>query len=262
MAIPPFNIAETVPADSSFVRLFPQAERTYRDIVKSWLSLEHDPTTGRHAFPVDTTVNLGAMNFATGSLRYDTTLDVAQINVGGGLWDTISLQPGQQVLLRNTGATAPPGYTKQDLTTNQYAVMVSNATPASADGGTTNFTNVFTSRTITQGNLPNVSLNGGTVTQGGHTHTGNTDVQGNHVHAASGLFHVSGATAAAQAGAGAPFTTAANTNLAGAHAHTVVLTSEGLHNHNVSVALGGAGQAMDFAVARIGFNLYTRANPS
>lgn len=47
MASPPFSIAETTPQDANVVLNYPAAERTYRDVVESWLTLLSDPTTGK-----------------------------------------------------------------------------------------------------------------------------------------------------------------------------------------------------------------------
>src|SRR5688572_13677243 len=46
MASPPFNIAETIPANSDQLSAYPAAERTFRDIVESWFLLHSDPNTG------------------------------------------------------------------------------------------------------------------------------------------------------------------------------------------------------------------------
>lgn len=47
MASPPFSIAETVPEDDDIVSQFPALDRTFRDVVESWLLVGHD-TSGRH----------------------------------------------------------------------------------------------------------------------------------------------------------------------------------------------------------------------
>lgn len=47
MASPPFDIAHTLPEDDDIVAQFPQVERTFRDIVESWLLIEHN-VQGRH----------------------------------------------------------------------------------------------------------------------------------------------------------------------------------------------------------------------
>lgn len=49
MATPPFDIDQTVPADNGVVSQFPLQERTYRDVVESWLTTEHN-TSGQHNF--------------------------------------------------------------------------------------------------------------------------------------------------------------------------------------------------------------------
>lgn len=41
MATPPFSINVSIPLGSDFVSQFPPLERTYRDVVNSWLSAEH-----------------------------------------------------------------------------------------------------------------------------------------------------------------------------------------------------------------------------
>lgn len=46
MASPPFNIAETSPGDSDIASQFPALERTFRDVVESWLLVEGN-TNGR-----------------------------------------------------------------------------------------------------------------------------------------------------------------------------------------------------------------------
>lgn len=46
MASPPFNIAETTPQSSDVVLNYPAVERTYRDVVESWLTVHSDPATG------------------------------------------------------------------------------------------------------------------------------------------------------------------------------------------------------------------------
>lgn len=47
MAGPPFDVAQAVPGDSDTVSQFPAAERTMRDIIESWLLINHN-TSGRH----------------------------------------------------------------------------------------------------------------------------------------------------------------------------------------------------------------------
>lgn len=48
MASPPFNINQALPGDSDIVSQHPGNARTFRDIVESWLLINHD-TNGNHA---------------------------------------------------------------------------------------------------------------------------------------------------------------------------------------------------------------------
>ncbi len=75
MATAPFDIDDTVPADTDVVSTFPAVERTFRDIVEDWINTEHDPS-GHHAIPNHTTVARDAItDWVVGSLVYDTTLN-------------------------------------------------------------------------------------------------------------------------------------------------------------------------------------------
>lgn len=47
MASPPFNIAETVPGDVDVAAVYPALDRTYRDVVESWIKWNHN-VMGRH----------------------------------------------------------------------------------------------------------------------------------------------------------------------------------------------------------------------
>lgn len=55
---PPFTIAETLPANSDLISIYPGQETPYRDTVESWLIFLSDPTTGlikvnsAFAFPI------------------------------------------------------------------------------------------------------------------------------------------------------------------------------------------------------------------
>jgi hypothetical protein len=43
---PPFSIAETLPAETDLISIFPGQEHPFRDTVESWLTFLSDPTTG------------------------------------------------------------------------------------------------------------------------------------------------------------------------------------------------------------------------
>ncbi len=44
----PFDPDETKPADTDVVSQYPAIERTYRDVIESWLVVDHDKTVGGH----------------------------------------------------------------------------------------------------------------------------------------------------------------------------------------------------------------------
>ena len=127
--------------------------------------------------------------------------------------------------------TAPVGWTKTtDASYNDRALRLVTGT-VGPTGGNTNFTSVFASRTIAQGNLPNVSLSGLTSTDGNHTH--------------------------AYIG---PSDSMVGSDGSGAQAYQLgrVSDSNGAHFHSVTVSLGGAGTAMDFAVKYVDAILATK----
>jgi hypothetical protein len=88
-------------------------------------------------------------------------------------------------------------------------------------GGSSVFSDVFTARTITQANLPDITLT--TTSNGAHTHTYNARAQATNVD----LSHSGGETVAQAVS-------------------STATSSDGAHTHSVS--LGGSGTAMDFAV--------------
>ncbi len=148
MASPPFNPNEAIPGDTDVAANFPAAERTFRDVIESWMLYEHD-RTGHHAFITDTTVNIAAdTGWPEGALVFDTTLGVLQFCVDDDpsiVWDVISFPAGTRMLFQQT--TAPPGWTKvTDAAYNNVALRLVTGTVSS--GGTQDFTDVFAESTI------------------------------------------------------------------------------------------------------------------
>lgn len=145
---PPFSITETTPADSDFVRLFPAAERLFRDIVESWLVMEHDATTGRHSIPVDSTAGLAALSYpADGAMVYDETLTRFRVRVGGS-FVTIGPEFASGTKLLCAQASAPVGWTKDATAAfNDAAVRVVTGGSGGSTGGTAAFSTTFASRT-------------------------------------------------------------------------------------------------------------------
>lgn len=126
---------------------------------------------------------------------------------------------GTLVLFQQTAA--PTGWTKQTTHDNKALRVVSGT---AGSGGLTAFTSVFTSRTISQANLPNVNFTGSTNTAGAHTHT---------------YERRQASTNNAQSGS-------ADRALTGLETDTT--SSAGNHSHTVTVNSGGSGTALDFAV--------------
>jgi len=123
--------------------------------------------------------------------------------------------------------SAPTGWTKSTAHDNKALRIVSGA---ASSGGTTGFTSVFTSRTITTANMPTHTH---TVTDPGHTHTAG---------AYSILLNGVGGTTL-NTGSGFNTVTAAATNS----------SATGITNQNA-----GSGTAMDFAVQYVDVIIATK----
>lgn len=99
MATPPFNIAESVPADDGPVSAYPAQERTFRDIVEDALAVEHDMnsagSSARHKFGRGSTATRDAItDWVVGSLWINTSVSPARletvVSVGPVVWEAIS----------------------------------------------------------------------------------------------------------------------------------------------------------------------------
>ncbi len=146
MASPPFNPSESTPADGSLVSAFPAAERTFRDIIESWLLIEHG-RSGHHTFGMLTTAERDAItDWEVGSIVYNETLDKLQIveSVGPVVWiDVIDFTEPVQGTTTTAGvyekatdaevasATADKALTADHMeTANAYGTLTDAATIA------------------------------------------------------------------------------------------------------------------------------------
>lgn len=253
---PPFNIDITTPGDSDFQRLFPANERTHRDTVDSWLKTEHDATTGRHKFPVDTTANLAAGTYPVGAFRYDTTKGVLEFQKSTGVWDALSVPSGTRAIFFQTNA--PAGWTKlTDIDVpGIHDAMLAITEGSAGVAGTTAVSTVFASRTIAQANLPNVNftVTGSASTEGTHFHGGATSVDPGHTHGVTAGNAVwtngGGGSDTDLPGSGINFQLAGIAT-GGAHAHTI--SGDGAHTHTISgtAASGGSGTGLDFNAKKV-----------
>jgi hypothetical protein len=107
-------------------------------------------------FIIDTNGNVGI-----GTATPASALDVASPGVITGAW--AYLPSGTAMLFVQTAA--PTGWTKSTTHDNKALRVVSGT---ASSGGTTGFTSVFTSRTITTANMPSHTH---TLTDPGHAHT-------------------------------------------------------------------------------------------
>lgn len=127
---------------------------------------------------------------------------------------------GNAVLSLFQQTASPSGWTKATSHNDKALRVVSGS---ASSGGSTAFTSVFAARTIAQANLPNVNF---TVTDPGHSHTANTTLP-------NGL---------------AVVTTGAGSGIAGTAQITVGTQIVNSAVTGISVASGGSGTALDFAV--------------
>jgi hypothetical protein len=167
-------------------------------------------------FIVDNSGNVGI-----GTATPSSALEIASPGVFTGAW--AYLPTGTAMMFVQT--SAPTGWTKSTTHDNKALRVVSGT---ASSGGTTAFTSVFTSRTITTANMPSHTH---TLTDPGHTHTV--------------PFLSTGAGAAAGGGAyispspGSPTSTSSSTT-------------------GITIANAGSGTAMDFAVQYVDVIIATK----
>lgn len=108
MASPPFDIAQTLPGDSDIASQFPALERTYRDIVESWLLVNHN-TLGQHKY-VEFMDQASDPTFASGIVGLWNNGGVLRTRLSSGAAARIEAFPiGTGLLFIQ--ATLPPGWT-------------------------------------------------------------------------------------------------------------------------------------------------------
>jgi len=167
-------------------------------------------------FIIDNTGQVGI-----GTATPSAALEIASPGVYKGAW--AYLPTGTAMLFVQT--SAPTGWTKSTTHDNKALRVVSGA---ASSGGTTGFTSVFTSRTITIANMPNHTH---TLTDPGHTHAG-------------AYLKNDGSGTVAPAGGGS---TVVN------YSGTVTSNTTG-----ISVGYTGSGTAMDFAVQYVDVIIATK----
>lgn len=139
MASPPFAPATTVPADNDIVSQYPAVERTFRDVVTSFIEVDHDATSGGHnkltmieqgSDPVFTGSQVGIWAKTDGSFR---------TVIGAGTQEEFGVFVG--ALVPTFRATAPGGYLfcyGQAVSRTTYSrLWIALGSPNTGDGSTT-----------------------------------------------------------------------------------------------------------------------------
>jgi hypothetical protein len=163
-------------------------------------------------FIIDATGQVGI-----GTATPVSALEIASPGVFTGAW--AYLPTGTAMIFVQT--SAPTGWTKSTTHDNKALRVVSGA---ASSGGTTAFTSVFTSRTITTANMPSHTH---TLTDPGHSHTITTNSIGG-----------GGGSGSFVGGAGSATTSTATTG--------------------ITIANAGSGTAMDFAVQYVDVIIATK----
>lgn len=112
MAAPPFALATTLPEDTDIVSQFPQNERTNRDIIQSWLLVNHD-VNGNHliaTFPWQSTTP--ATPAASLTQVYASATGRLQIVYPDGSIGFVGNPPGS--VIHFAGSITPVGYLISD----------------------------------------------------------------------------------------------------------------------------------------------------
>lgn len=141
MASPPFNIAETVPADNDFVSPFPATERTFRDVVESWFLIEGN-VNGRSNKRYMEWSNPAPTGIATTTVIYADPLGYLQMK-RGDTGNEMYLEVPVGTILDYGGSSTPEGYifpagqavSRTGATARLFAVY--STTFGSGDGSTT-----------------------------------------------------------------------------------------------------------------------------
>jgi microcystin-dependent protein len=110
MASPPFNVNQALPGDTDIVAQHPSNARTFRDIVESWLLVNHD-TNGNHA-RVDIPRSASPTSPAASvEVLYVTTTGRLKIKHNDGTEEYVGLPPGAEIYV--SGAL-PSGFLEKD----------------------------------------------------------------------------------------------------------------------------------------------------
>lgn len=130
MATPPFNIANTAPADTDIVSQYPADERSNRDVIESYLNTAHDFNTGHHNVVglVDQVTDPAALLFPQ---MYNVGGKISIQTAAGVINTVVQFLPGVKHLFPQ--AAVPVGWVL-DTDVNDALIRV-NATTGAGTGG-------------------------------------------------------------------------------------------------------------------------------
>ncbi len=104
----PFDPDETKPADSDVVSQYPAIERSFRDIIESWLVIDHDKTIGGHD-QISFVDQASDPTYASGVIGVWNNAGVLSTRVASGAITVLSSIPAGTVV-DYAGASAPTGW--------------------------------------------------------------------------------------------------------------------------------------------------------
>ena len=135
-----------------------------------------------------------------------------------------------------------------------FATSLPNATEAYPvqKTGTIGSVTGSNTTTLTQANLPSITLSGSTNYESPHGHTGTANTAGSHYHGGGARIGAPGGGASTGGGV----TTYYGTESAGAHSHSLSIDSAGGHSHSVNVPLGGSNAAINIAPKSMIVNMF------
>lgn len=117
MALPPFNISETLPGDNDIVSQHPPNARTFRDVTESWLLVEHN-VNGRHdKVRADWTTDATYPGIASVTTVWASSDDIGDLHKrhGTNAIEWVGVPPGTVTARFDT--SVPNGWTACDGTT-------------------------------------------------------------------------------------------------------------------------------------------------
>lgn len=138
MASPPFNINQSLPGDSDIVSQHPPNARTFRDVVESWLSINHD-TNGNH-FRIDIPRAASPTTPASGvDVLFISTTGRLKIKHPDGTEEFVGIPPG---FFAYTSTNIPVGWLVADgsaVSRSTYADLYNEISISygAGDGSTT-----------------------------------------------------------------------------------------------------------------------------